>query len=326
MTHDLVADENNDERPIDLALKRLIHSAKELGVAARSPATNRAYTSDLLLYRDWCAQHGFLAFPAEPQTIALYAAALHEQARAVATIRRRIIAIAFEHKRRALPSPTDHTLVKEVLKGIRRTRGVAQEQKEPLRGDDVKTMMTALPNTPRGWRDRAILVLGYAGAFRRSELAALQLEWVASAPGGVEILLPFSKADQEGIGTRVIIESGEEETTCPVRVLKRYLYEAHITSGPIFRAIDRHGNISKNAITSESIALIVKRHVKHVLGRNADHYGAHSLRAGFATVLDEHGATLAQIMQRGRWKSERVARGYIRSEAWQQPLSGKLGL
>ncbi len=238
----------------------------------------------------------------------------------------RIIAIAFEHKRRELPIPTDHTLVKEVLKGIRRTRGVAQEKKEPLRGDDVKIMMSALPNTPRGWRDRAILVVGYAGAFRRSELAALQLEWVVSAPGGLEILLPFSKTDQEGAGTRVIIESGEDETSCPVRVLKRYLYEAKITSGPIFRAIDRHGNISKKAISSESIASIVKCHVEKTLGRNADQYGAHSLRSGFATALDEHGATLPQIMQRGRWKSERVARRYLGSEAWQQPLSGKLGL
>jgi integrase len=310
----------------DVAIEQLTIAAKQLARDARSPATLRAYATGIRLFAEWCAEHDCIAFPAAPQTVALYAAALFKEGKAVATIRGRLVAIGLEHRRRKLPMPTIDEAVREVTKGIRRTRGITQTKKKPLHGDALKTLLAALPDTLRGKRDRALLLIGYAGAFRRSELARMLVEWIRHVRGGLEIRLPTSKTDQEGSGTIVIIEPGMDPTTCPVKALTDYLAAAGLREGAIFRAIDRHCNLATAPLTGKSIAVIVQQHVTTHLGEEATQYGAHSLRAGFATMLDEHGVGLTQIMRRGRWKSERIARGYIRSEEWQQPLAEKLGL
>jgi site-specific recombinase XerD len=310
----------------DAAIERLTTAAKQLARDARSPATLRAYAMGIRLFGEWCAEHGCSAFPATPQTVALYAAALFEQGKAVATIRGRLVAIGLEHRRRKLPMPTTDEAVREVAKGVRRTRSIAQTKKRPLHGDALKTLLAALPTTLRGKRDRALLLIGYAGAFRRSELASMRVEWIRHVRSGLEIRLSTSKTDQEGAGTVVIIEPGTDPATCPVRILSDYLEAANITQGAVFRAIDHHGNVATASLSGKSIAAIVQLHVTTHLSEDATSYGAHSLRAGFATMLDEHGVGLTQIMRRGRWKSERVARGYLRSADWQQPLAEKLGL
>lgn len=222
--------------------------------------------------------------------------------------------------------PTEHEEVRTVLRGIRRTIGVAQRKKEPLRDDELRAIARGLGPSLRGRRDRALLALGYTGALRRSELAALQVEWLHVAPGGLEIRLPTSKTDQDGRGETVVVEYGVDPATCPVASLRAYLAAAQIESGPVFREIDRHGKLAAGPLTGDSITRIVQRHVAQLLERDPRRYGAHSLRAGFATVLDERGASLTQIMRRGRWKSERIARGYIRTETWRDPLGAKLGL
>jgi len=308
------------------AIEQLVDAARVYAAAARSAGSAKAYASDVRLFGRWCTALGVNAFPAVPGTVALYAAELAQRGYRAATIRRRMIAIGAEHRRRNLPVPTEHDQVREVLRGIRRSIGVAQRKKEPLRDDELRTIACGLGTSLRGRRDRALLAVGYTGALRRSELAALQVGWLHGAPGGLEIRLPTSKTDQDGRGETVVVEYGVDPATCPVGSLRAYLATAQIESGAVFREIDRHGKLAAGPLTGDSITRIVQRHVAQLLVRDPRRYGAHSLRAGFATVLDERGASLTQIMRRGRWKSERVARGYIRTETWRDPLGAKLGL
>ena len=160
-------------------------------------------------------------------------------------------------------------------------------------------------------RDRALLILGFTGALRRSELVALDFEDVHHSPDGISLILRWSKTDQEGQGEKVSIPKGKKPATCPVTMLRQWLEFANIKSGPIFRPIRQNGRILPSRLTDRSVALIVKRHVGHA-GFDAAEFSGHSLRAGLATSAAKAGQSERSIMKQTRHKSEKMVRRYIR--------------
>jgi integrase len=184
-------------------------------------------------------------------------------------------------------------VVSETLKGIRRTIGTAQKGKLPLLTADLQKLLAHVPDTLGGVRDRALLLVGFAGALRRSELAALDVEQVEFNSDGLVVLLDLSKTDPEGKGETVAIPFGSHHATCPVRALKKWLEDARVQSGPLFRAVDRHGRVSDEGLHANSIGAIVKRACR-TAGYNAKEFAGHSLRAGLATQAATNGVSARQ--------------------------------
>jgi len=266
-------------------LEDLIQKANDLIRAAKAPSTRKAYQSDFRIFESWCTQHGLAALPATPQTIALYITSCVVARLAPATIARRIASISKAHHAAGFedsPASTQHFVVAEVLKGARRTLGVAQKCKDPLLLNDICRLLVACPKNLLGLRDRALILTGFAGAFRRSELCAMTVADLCFSASGLVITLPRSKADQEQAGEKVALVFGEHKDTCPIRTLRRWLKAANVKEGAVFRGVDRHGNVLSTGLHRDSIAAIFKT-AATMAGMNATNIAGHSVRAGMAT-------------------------------------------
>ena len=309
------------------SLGLLHHRAEEFVRAAKAPATLRAYRSDWNHFSGWCDQHRLAALPASPETVAWYLTALAATHRP-ATMTRRLTAIGKAHQIAGHPSPAtmQQPAVSETLKGIRRTLGTAQKAKAPLLTADVRRMVEALPDTLAGRRDRALLLLGFAGGFRRSELAALDVEDIVAKDDGLVVKLRRSKTDPEGQGRDVGIPYGSNPSTCPVRTLQAWKHAGGISEGPLFRGIDRHGRLGAARLHKDSIGLIVKR-AAAAAGLDPASYAGHSLRAGLATQSYLNGAGELAIMRQTGHRSLEMVRRYIRDGSlFRDNPAGKLGL
>jgi integrase len=249
--------------------------------------------------------------PASDETVAAYLAELADRGARAATIARRLVVISQAHKAADLPSPTGSSLVRRVHAGIRRTLGTAQQGKAPAVVGELKLMLEQLPNTRVGLRDRALLLLGFAGAFRRSELVSLDVADLEFARAGLIVTLRKSKTDQEGRSRRLGIPFGWSEATCPVRSLQAWLEAARISDGPCFRSLDRFQRVQPQRLSDKAVALIVKRRAKAV-GLDPARYAGHSLRAGLATSATAAGASERVIMSQTGHRSADMVRKYIR--------------
>ena len=208
------------------AIDQLRADARAAAEASRAPSSERAYAAD---WRDFCAfaaRIGRQRLPAEAETVALYVADLTRRGRRPATIARKLAAIAVYHRSLDHPTPTDHDVVRAVVRGTRRQLGVAQPQKTALELDALRTVVLAIPADLRGLRDRALLLIGWTAALRRSELVALEVGDLAFEPEGVVLTIRRSKTDREGAGASVAVPLGGEEATCPVGALRRWLEAA----------------------------------------------------------------------------------------------------
>jgi integrase len=266
------------------------------------------------------------SLPAAPETVGLYIAALAESHRP-ATISRRMAAIAAAHKARGYESPASmrHGAVASVWHGIRRTHGVAQKAKAPVLVEDLRAMVRKLRQGIIGTRDRALLLIGFAGAFRRSELVALNVEDLQFTSDGLVITLRRSKVDQEGEGRKIGIPYGSHPETCPVRSLKAWLEAASIESGTVFRSVTRHGKIAAR-MSGYAVALVVKKYAG-VLGLEPAAYSGHSLRAGLATSAAIAGVSERAIMNQTGHRSSAMVRRYIRdSSLFRENAAAKVGL
>ena len=298
--------------------------------AASTANTRRAYRADWADFTAWCAEAGHAALPATPITVADYLAdrAAGTQDRpplAVATLGRRMVAIARAHQLAGLPSPVD-AWVRTVLNGIRRQRRVTQRRVAPVVVAVLRQTVAALPDSLQGLRDRAILLLGFAAALRRSELVALDLEDIRFVPQGLVLTLRQSKTDQVGEGLLKGVPLGSSAATCPVRAVQAWLKAAGITEGPLFRPIDRHGNLRPKPLNGSDIAVIIKRSVA-AAGFDPDQYSGHSLRAGLATAAAGAGAPSYQIRRQTGHKSDRMLEIYIREGSlFRENVVGLVGL
>ncbi len=284
---------------------------REYLVASKAAATVRAYRSDLADFERWCAELGRAALPAAPETVADYLAAQAAHGRKAATITRRLSAIAQAHKMAGLPSPTADPLVRLTAAGIRRTIGTAPRQVAPILIDDLRAMLAALPGDLRGLRDRALLLVGFAGGMRRSELVGLDVADVEFRPEGLLLHLRRSKTDQEGAGRLVAIVAGHHPRTDPVAALGDWLESAGINSGPVFREVDRAERVGEGRLSTMAVARTVKRSAARV-GIDPAHVAGHSLRAGLATSAAAAGAPERSIMATTGHMSTAMVRRYIR--------------
>lgn len=224
-------------------LERLIRTANKLIHSAKAPATLRAYKSDWRSFEAWCNRHRLPPFPATPQTVALYMADSASTVKS-GTITRRLTSITKVHQAAGFvdsPASTRHMVVGETLKGIRRTIGTAQKGKEPLLTADIRKIVSACPDSLLELRDRALTLTGFAGGFRRSELARVQRHELTFGKNSVIVKIPTSKTDQEGEGRKVGLPFGAHAETCPVRALRAWLSAAGIKGGAVSRRVNRHG-------------------------------------------------------------------------------------
>jgi integrase len=294
-----------------LALAELAEEAFRYAAASKSPATIRAYRSDWADFTGWCACRSLTALPASAETIVLYVTDLAGVAK-VATIARRVAAISQAHQAAGHESPTKTARVRTTLAGIRRTLGTVQQAKTPVLTADLRDMLDTLEGDRLiDVRDRALLLLGFAGAFRRSELVALDVGDVTDGADGLTILIRRSKTDQEGAGRKVGIPYGSNPATCPVRAYRAWLSASGISTGPVFRPIDRHSRVADGRLSAKTVAAVVKRTMARG-GADPAPYAGHSLRSGLATSAAQAGASERSIMAQTGHRSLPMVRRYIR--------------
>jgi len=301
---------------------------EEYLAGAKRPATRRGYLADLQDFEDWCAAAEVEALPASPETVALY---VTDRARAglrPSSLQRRLAAISVAHQMAKLETPTRSSLVRTAMQGIRRHHGTAPRQAQAIRLDTLRRLLVGLPEeSAAATRDRAVLLLGFAGGFRRSELAALQVADLEETEAGLRVRVRASKTDPEAAGAEVGIPRGRHPETCPVRAVLRWVHVAGLTAGPLFCRVDRWDRVhASTGLTPEAIALILKRALERA-GLPVREFAGHSLRAGFATEAAAQGASERAIMRHGRWRSVTTVRRYIRSgELFTENPAAMLGL
>jgi len=299
--------------------------AREFARNSKAQNTLRGYRSDWRDFSRWCEAHGLRPLPAAPECVTSYIAECAERLK-VGSIQRRLNAITEAHKAIGLESPTSTGMVRATMKGIRRTLGTATVQKAPAVTADIRAMVDATDAGLIGVRDRALILLGFAGAFRRSELVALDIEDCAFGKDGLTVTLRHSKTDQEGLGRKIGIPYGSNPETCPVRILQGWLELAGIAAGPLFRSIRRHGRIQPGRLAGADVARVVKKLVERA-GLDAAKYAGHSLRAGHATSAAIAGASERSIMNQTGHRSVQMVRRYIRDGSlFRDNSGGKLGL
>ncbi len=283
--------------------------ARDYARGSKAASTQRAYHTDWRDFEGWCAAHGLAALPASPETVALYLTVRAETCKP-ATLARRVAAISRAHQLADHPSPTTSATVRAMVSGIRRAKGTAQRVKAPAVTRELRAMVEALPPTLLGRRDHALLLLGFAGAFRRSELVALDVADVAETADGLVVTIRRSKTDQEGAGRTVGIPYGSRSANCPVRATRAWLTAAGVVEGAIFRGVDRHGNLLSR-LSDKGVARVVQR-AAAAAGLDPANYAGHSLRAGLATAAAQGGAPERVIMDQTGHTSVAMVRRYIR--------------
>ena len=307
----------------------IVERMREYAAASRAENTWRAYQYDLEHFARWCATHGIgEPIPADPGVVAAYLTAYAgEDGLAVSTLARRLYALSALHRLGGHPSPSEAPEVRLVWSGIRRTHGTAPTKKAATLTKMIRRLVKPLDeHRPKDIRDRALLLIGFAGAFRRSELVAFDVADIAETDGGLHITVRRSKSDQEGAGDVVGIPFGSHPPTCPVRAWRAWLAVSEIAEGPAFRGVTRHGHISTRRLSAQAVADVVKERAA-AIGLDAKTFAAHSLRAGFATEAFGQGVPEFSVMRHGRWKSASSMRGYIREGSlWSDNAAAKLGL
>lgn len=298
--------------PESAALTIATERVREYIHQAKAPATVRAYRSDWRHFVAWCSAHGVASLPATPETVSLYLADFGGLLKA-ATLQRRLAAIAKTHQAAGHESPASmkHAAVSETWKGVKRVHGTSQAGKAPVLTSELRAMLRQLPDRLLGARDRALLLIGFAGAFRRAELVALTVEDCAFTTDGLIVTLRRSKTDQDGEGRKIGIPYGSNPETCPLRSLRAWLEAAAITTGALFRPIDRHGRLAVRGMSPGAVALVVKRHAI-AAGLDGCRYAGHSLRAGLATSAAAAGVSERAIMNQTGHRSAAMVRRYIR--------------
>ena len=280
--------------------------------ASKAARTVRAYRSDLRHFEAWCEDRPCQSLPAAPETVADYIAALAEAGMASATVTRRLSAISQAHKMAGFESPTQTQLVRMTAAGIRRKLGIAPRQARPILVVDLRAMLASVPDDLRGLRDRALLLVGFAGGMRRSELVGLDVADVMEEKEGLRLNIRRSKTDQEGLGREIGIVRGRHPLTDAVAALAEWLEAAGIEEGPIFREVDRGDRVGSERLSDRAVARIVKGAAGRV-GIDPATVSGHSLRSGLATSAAAAGAPERAIMRTTGHRSEAMVRKYIRA-------------
>jgi site-specific recombinase XerD len=294
------------------ALQAAQDAAARYAHGSRAASTWRAYESDWRIFAAWCAAVGESALPATSHTVALFLAAQADLGHAPSTLDRRRAAIRLMHVGAKLPSPHDALEVDEVLRGIRRVWKRPPRQKTPAVDAEVQRLADAVAaQTLQGLRDRALVLLGFAGALRRSELVALVVAHLERRPEGFTMRIAGSKTDQEGQGQVVAIARVPDSPYCPVQAVLDWLVVAEIASGALFRRMHRGDRLGSSRLTDQSVALVIKRLALRA-GLDPERYAGHSLRSGFLTSAARQRASIFKMADQSRHRSLDTLRVYVR--------------
>ena len=269
---------------------------------SKSNNTIRAYQSDYNDFSLFCTKNGFQAMPTEPKILSLYITHLASYSK-FSTLKRRLASISIIHKTKGHYIDTKHPIIVENLMGIKRTNGSNQKGKKPLLINDLKQLIQAIDKSKekniRKIRDKALILIGFSGGFRRSELVDIEYEDIEFVEEGVKIFVKRSKTDQSGEGMTKAIPYFNNINFCPVKALNKWVVEAELKDGKIFN------------ISDKNVALIIKKYANYA-GLDAHKYAGHSLRSGFATSTAESGAEERNIMAMTGHKSTEMVRRYIK--------------
>ena len=282
---------------------------------SKSVNTVRAYKSDFEDFTLFCIKNGFKSLPTEPKIVSLYLTYLSSKNVRTSTIKRRLVSIGVIHKMKGHYLDTKHPIIVENFMGIKRLKGISQNGKKPLLINDLKVIIDVINKQEepdlKKLRNKALLLLGFAGGFRRNELVSLNLEDLNFVFEGVKINIKRSKTDQFGEGFTKGIPHFENYLYCPVKNLKNWLNISKIKKGPIFVRFSKGVNLTNIRLTDQSVALIIKEYLTKA-GVDNKNYSGHSLRSGFATSAAEAGAEERSIMAMTGHKSSEMVRRYIK--------------
>ncbi len=295
---------------------------------ADAKSTLKAYKSDYAHFKRWCQENGFEAKRPTPEIVAAYLADCGE-GYTLSTLRRRVAAIRHFCDTRNYKLDTRARIVRETLRGIARNHGEPSRRAAALTIDEVRRLCDVCDNTLAGQRDRALFLVGFAGALRRSELVCIKVEDVEWTSTGMIVLLTRSKTDKEGRGAEISISAGAHEATCPVKALKQWIKAAGIRSGPVFRKIHCSGSLLKRGMTPDAVRQILLRRaaMTGLKGTRRQPISPHGLRAGFVTTAYRNGVRDEEIMEHTRHRSYETMRRYIRrAKLSTKSATGKLGL
>lgn len=273
--------------------------------AALSPATRKAYRQAWEAFCAWCQPRSVSALPACPSDVADYVAWMADQGRRVSTINRSLVAVGHAHQAAGLPSPCKSPEVSLAARGIRRQVGLRVKKKKAAVLDILERMVEVTPTDLRGLRDRALLLLGFTAALRRSELVGLDVEDLEFDDRGLSILLRTSKTDQEGAGQYVGVF---EEDGAPAAI-REWMKAANVASGPLFRGVDRWGHVLPDRMDGKTVWRVVKAACA-AAGMDPALFGAHSLRSGFVTEAGRQGKREDETMAQTRHKHIPTYRSY----------------
>ena len=304
----------------------VLENARKFLTTTIADSTSRVYSRDWQGFVYWCEEHALSSLPSSADTIVCYFTSLAMKGFRVTTIRRHSAAIAAAHKESGYPTPTIHPAIRELLKGMTRKIGSPPNPVDALLSEDIKKIVQALPNTLIGLRDKALILLGFAGAFRRSEVVGLDFDDVTYRDEGMVVLLRRSKTDQRGEGRWVGIPNGKNPDTCPVIALRNWLEISGISSGAIFRGLDRHGNMVSERLSCRSVGEVIKRAAR-AAGLDPVRYSGHSLRSGHCTQAARSGVAEHIIMQQTGHKCRDTLKRYLRlGTIFKENSANSLGL
>ena len=294
---------------------KLLHEAT-LNNLKNSNAINtlRAYKSDFTDFAAFCSKHSLNSLPTEPKIISIYLTHLSKNSK-ISTLRRRLVSISMVHKLKGHYLDTKHPIIVENLMGIKRVKGSIQKGKKPLLINHLKSIINVIDEQKveeiKKLRDKSIILIGFGGGFRRTELVSIDHEDIEFVTEGIKITVKRSKTDQFGEGIIKGLPYFNNENYCPVNIIKKWLKISKIKSGPIFRRFSKGSILSDKRLTDQSVVLLIKKYL-NLAGIENNNFAGHSLRSGFATVAAESGADERSIMAMTGHKTTQMVRRYIR--------------
>ena len=294
---------------------KLLHEAT-LNNLKNSKANNtlRAYKSDFKDFGSFCAKHGLNSLPSDPKIVSIYLTHLSKTSK-VSTLRRRLVSISMIHKLKGHYLDTKHPIIIENLMGIKRKKGSIQKGKKPLLINTLKDIINVIDEENvdeiKKFRDKAIILVGFGGGFRRNEIVSIDYEDLEFVKEGVKITVKKSKTDQFGEGMIKGLPYFDNQIYCPVVNLEKWISLSRINKGPIFRRFNKGSLLTDNRLTDQSVVLLIKGYLKKA-GIQSENFAGHSLRSGFATVAAQSGADERSIMTMTGHKTTQMVRRYIK--------------
>jgi len=283
--------------------------------SSKANNTVRAYKSDFKDFALFCAKNAFKNLPTEPKVVSLYLTYLSTKEAKMSTLKRRLVSIGVIHKLKGHYLDTKHPSIIENIMGIKRRKGSIQKGKKPILINNLKNIINVIDQQKneeiKKLRDRSIILIGFSGGFRRNEIVSLDYDDLDFVPEGLKINLRRSKTDQFGEGFTKALPYFDNSQYCPVVSLKKWISISKITSGALFRRFTKGSKLSKNRLTDQTVALLIKEYLQ-LTGIDSKNYSGHSLRSGFATSAAESGVEERSIMAMTGHKSTEMVRRYIK--------------